>query len=132
MFLEFVVDGIPVSLQGKGWRRAAWKRRVAGQARATLAPGTAPLVVPAEISIAYFYVEDIVDVDNIVKPIQDALVGVAFDDDARVVEIRAVKRDQHGQYRLRRVPPALAAALRRADDFVYVAVDAADLREPVT
>jgi Holliday junction resolvase RusA-like endonuclease len=81
--LEVVVSGVPISLQSKSSRnRDAWKRRVSGAAR-TRRRETYELGFLDDRSLAvtiyYFPRESMVgDVDNIVKPIMDAMIGIAL------------------------------------------------------
>ena len=50
--------------------------------------GAAPVGVPVRISTTYYYEGDTPDVDNIIKPIQDALNGLIFVDDAQCRETK--------------------------------------------
>lgn len=62
------------------------------------------------------------DVDNIIKPISDALNQVAYVDDANVVDVHASKRDLNSPGQLVNPPPSVVAALAAGDDFVFVVV----------
>jgi crossover junction endodeoxyribonuclease RusA len=104
---------------------------VAAAAAAAWPAGRAPLVVPVRLQIAYFFVCGSLDVDNMIKPIQDALIGIAYDDDSRVVDVRAILRDQGGQYALANPSAALVAALGGGGDFIHVFVEEADLMTPL-
>lgn len=42
--------------------------------------------------VIYICHNDPIDVDNIIKPIQDSLVGIVFDDDVNVVDVSAHRR----------------------------------------
>ena len=72
--IEFNVSGEPVSLQAKGRSKNSWKAVVA-QASATGHPkGSSPFQSDVRAAIYYFSATPMVgDVDNIVKPILDAL-----------------------------------------------------------
>lgn len=77
------------------------------------------------LRIAYFYVyAPAGDLDNIVKPIQDALKGVAFVDDIQVVDLIASMRRKDVNDRIS-MTSALAAAFDGGSDFVYVAIESA-------
>ena len=86
--------------------------------------GESPLDIdPATLRIAYFYVgAPAADLDNIVKPIQDALVGVTFGDDIQVVDLIASMRLKTGNDRIP-MSPRMANAFRGNSDFVHVVVD---------
>lgn len=45
------------------------------------------------LQITYFYSDDKLDVDNIVKPIQDALNGLAYVDDGQITDLIVRKRN---------------------------------------
>lgn len=73
---EFIIKEAPLSDQTKkrqGLRQ--WKEAVRQAATAQLGTGAVPVTVPVRISITYFYEGRTPDVDNIIKPIQDALNG---------------------------------------------------------
>ena len=68
------------------------------------------------------------DLDNIVKPLQDALKGVAFGDDIQVVDLVASMRRKGESDRVP-MPALLASVFKGGSDFVYVAVDRASTIE---
>lgn len=125
---EFLVEGTPISLQSaNARRRQAWKDRIAEAARerqrATYELGFLE-TRPLSVTIYYFSgIERPVDIDNIVKPILDALVGIAYLDD-NVVERLVVRRLKRGE-----IPAAgsssavLANALLLPPPVVYVLVE---------
>ena len=81
------------------------------------------------LRIAYFYAyAPAADLDNIVKPLQDALKGIAFTDDIQVVDLIASMRGKDVADDVP-VTALLATAFRGGSDFVYVAVDRADAIE---
>jgi crossover junction endodeoxyribonuclease RusA len=75
------------------------------------------------MTLLYLYEEAALDADNIIKPIQDALVGVAFDDDSRVCDVRVLRRSLKSAFKLDGVTPILATAFDAAAEFVYVLVE---------
>lgn len=118
-------------MQARGKSRGRWRQAVAAAAAAAWPAGVAPLLIPVKLDIVYFYSHGTVDIDNIIKPIQDALIGIAYDDDSRVVEVRAVRRDLASNYVLSGPSAQLLAALVPGTDFVHISVEDADLQEPV-
>lgn len=94
---EFIVNGPPVSQQtrkrGKGNRLEDWKKTVRQEAEKywSSEQETAPGWVMLQIT--YFYDSDQMDVDNIVKPIQDAIKGLAYKDDKQVSDLLVRKRN---------------------------------------
>lgn len=125
---EFVVVGTPISLQARAAARSRWKARVAAAARVLLP--SPPLLTPdpVRVRVMYFFVSGDADLDNILKPIFDSLVGLVYVDDAQIIDISAVKRDLGGTYTVTGVSAALAAHLATSPgaDFVYVGLERAD------
>ncbi len=75
------------------------------------------------MTIIFFYFQDTdLDVDNIAKPILDALVGVVYDDDQSVVQLIARKTRLAPGLDIRDASAALAEGLDADMDFVYVRV----------
>ena len=124
---EFIVSGTPISAQGKPPSKTRWKAKVAAAASATLAADHALVADPVRVTIVYFYVSTDLDLDNIIKPILDALNGVIYIDDFQVANISAAKRDRSGTLILEGASPAIINHIgTTADeprDFVFVAVD---------
>jgi len=120
--LEFVVFGTPMSSQASSDAKRFWRERVSGEASvAAAAIQWAPLDVVA-LRVAYFYVDaPAADLDNIVKPIQDALKGIAYDDDIQVIDLIASMRPKIGTD-LIRMSAVLAAGFAGNSDFVYITV----------
>jgi crossover junction endodeoxyribonuclease RusA len=81
---EFTISGPPVSAQTRNCPRLQhWKQEVRAAAQARVPAGAQPTTDTVQVTITYYYEGDTPDVDNIIKPIQDALVGVVFVDEAR-------------------------------------------------
>jgi hypothetical protein len=75
------------------------------------------------LRVAYFYVnEAAADLDNIVKPIQDALQGLVYDDDEQVVDLVASMRRKQVDESLE-LTATLARGFLGGSDFIYVSVD---------
>ena len=75
---------------------------------------------PVCITLVYLYDEAALDVDNILKPIQDALVGLVFSDDSIVTDAISRRRQLGGTFDLSRVSPVLIEGFEYGDEFVYV------------
>ncbi len=75
------------------------------------------------VEIFYFFSQGgRIDLDNIAKPICDALKNLVYMDDSQIYELYLRKLDLEGNFRLRETPAVLAAALQKREDFVYIAV----------
>jgi hypothetical protein len=81
---------------------------------------------------AYLYDEAALDVDNILKPIQDALVGLAFLDDSLVTDVIIRRRHLRGTFDLTRASPVLVEGFEYGDEFVYVRIGDAPPQEQLT
>lgn len=93
-------------------------------AHACVPAGAIPVVEPVQIKITYYYEGDTPDVDNIIKPIQDALNGVVFDDDKRVENARCWKRALDGSYQIKGASKILLTAFGDGVQFVHIRVEA--------
>lgn len=93
--LEFHVPGTPVSLQGSSRSKERWKKVVEEAARKRRQDTVEIPFLDGRslaLTIYYFPSEPMVgDIDNIVKPIVDALKGVAYLDD-HVIERIVVQK----------------------------------------
>src|SRR5262245_47547236 len=119
--IEFVIRGTPVSLQAKGkGNLKAWKARVEQSARAAWPAGEPPLTGEVTIVITYFYRGRTPDVDNIVKPVQDALSSIVYDDDEQVTQLIVRKNPVTGRFDLTSASPQLVVELNRGQDFLLV------------
>jgi Holliday junction resolvase RusA-like endonuclease len=122
--IEFTFEGPPLSLQSKNkTRKRAYKQSVENAAKQVLAAGFVPLTQDLEIKITYYYEGDTPDIDNIIKPIQDALIGVVYVDDQQIADTRSRKRDINGSYRVRNVSACLLQAFGNGKDFIHVKIN---------
>ncbi len=126
--LEFIIPEVPRSGQSANARaREAWKGRVACRAAAhvrTLREFYFLDPRPLAVTILYFPFGAMRgDVDNIVKPILDGLIGILYPDD-RVIERVTVQKFEPGVIPiLRRVSPTLARAIGTAPPVLYIRLD---------
>jgi crossover junction endodeoxyribonuclease RusA len=128
---EFIVSGTPISSGASGQSRTRWKEAVSA-ASASVVPSKHALVADSvRVTIVYFYVRTDLDLDNILKPILDALNEVIYVDDSQVANIVAAKRDRTETLFLEGASPVimqqLAATANAPQDFVYVAVELVNL-----
>lgn len=120
---EFTIKGPPVSSQTRNRQRLqAWKQRVRTTAIAEMPAGFAPIVDDVVVTITYYYDGASPDVDNIIKPIQDALEGVVMEDDNQVVETKSRKKSINGSYQIRGASSVLLLAFAVGDDFLHIKV----------
>lgn len=117
---DFVVIGVPASSQGSSRRRASWKATVAAAARAAWPMEEPPLACDLQIQITFFHEDAPLDVDNMLKPIQDALIGIVYDDDKQITDTHGGRRNLNSAFRVRGVSPALASGFVGGEPFVHV------------
>lgn len=128
---DFPIPRRPVSLQTKNRRNLqAWKVFVQRQARMAWVAGRPPVSSCAlRCTIVYLCGSAPVDVDNIVKPIQDALVGLVFDDDIQVSDVDSHRRFLRDPIDATVLPFLLRAGIAGGKECVYVRIsDAQELR----
>ncbi len=79
------------------------------------------------LQITYFYDTGAIDVDNIIKPIQDAIIGLAYIDDDQVTDVLARKRNLSGNFKVKNMTVTLAEGFSRGNEFLHIIVaDAPD------
>ena len=121
MAFEFLIQKRPVSLQTKNRKNLqAWKAYVQAEAAKTWS-GT-PYSVDVELMLVYLYDSDPVDTDNIIKPIQDALVGLVYDDDYLVTDVQSHRRQLAGTFDVNKYPLLLVQGILSGKECVYVRV----------
>lgn len=121
---EFTIQGPPVSNQTRNRTRLQqWKLDVRAAAQARVIPGAVPAADAVQITITYYYEGDSPDVDNIIKPIQDALNGIVFVDDAQVAETKSRKRLLNGSYQIKGASGVLLQGFAAGVGFLHIRVE---------
>lgn len=121
---EFVIDGPPVSQQTRRRERYhAWKAEVRRTAAQSWPAGELPVSDPVMLTITYFYVESAMDVDNIPKPISDALIGLVYLDDSQINDVVCRRRDLTAGLRVLGPSRVLASGFELGREFLHVRVD---------
>lgn len=123
---EFIVDGPPVSQQtrkrSKGNRLEAWRNTVRQEAEKYWSSEQKTATGLVMLQITYFYDSDKMDVDNIVKPIQDAMKGLAYVDDNQVSDLLVRKRNLSNNFRIENMTSTLAEGFARGNEFLHIVV----------
>ncbi|QVI74225.1 RusA family crossover junction endodeoxyribonuclease [Pseudomonas syringae] len=128
---EFLIPQRPVSHQTKNKPNLqAWKAFVRGEAAKLWNSKAPPVSAPAlRFTIVYLSADAPADIDNIIKPIQDALVGLVFEDDFLVSDVDSHRRSLQEPIDVTNLPPLLQSGVIAGNECVYVRVsDAQDLR----
>ena len=74
------------------------------------------------VTITYFYEGASLDVDNIPKPILDALKGLIYSDDSQVSDLLCRKRDLRGDLRIYNPSAILLESLSTSEGLLHIAV----------
>lgn len=125
---EFIVEGPPVSLNARGQRKQKWKAKVSSAAKSAmqLDPKTQksyePVDIKVQLVIVNYYIQASPDVDNIIKPIQDALEGIVYHNDNQVFDTRCIKVQIDGNFRIKNPSPLLISGLQSQRDFLHIRV----------
>lgn len=118
---EFVIPRRPLSVQAKTRNLQAWKQYVNAEAAKTWTKSTI-IGEQVQLTLVYLYESNPVDTDNIIKPIQDALIGLVYDDDSRVSDVDSHRRPLNGTFDLTRQPALLIGAISSGKECVFVRV----------
>ncbi len=90
-----------------------------------------PFVGEVMVSITYFFEGASLDVDNVPKPILDALKGLVYTDDAQITDLVCRKRDRNRDLQFEDPSSVLVETLGRSEQFLHITVtDAMSLEVP--
>jgi len=129
MYFEFLIPKRPVSLQTKNRANLqAWKKYVYAEAKKTWV-GRIHTIGNIHITLIYLYDSDPVDTDNIIKPIQDALVGLVYNDDLLVTDVESHRRPLKDTFDITKFPVLLIKGITSGVECVYVRVRTAQSLE---
>ncbi|MCY2935116.1 MAG: RusA family crossover junction endodeoxyribonuclease [Planctomycetota bacterium] len=119
---EFLILRRPVSLQARNRANLqAWKSFVRDEANRTWVGQT---VQEGDLHLTLIYLcdESPPDTDNIIKPIQDALVGLVFEDDSLIADVESHRRFLDSTFDLTQLPPLVLVGIASQKVCVYVKV----------
>lgn len=121
MRFEIMIPRRPLSVGSTNKSRQRWKDQI--QKAARLEYYDEPLSDAAlRLTIVFFYTNNPVDVDNIIKPIQDALKGILYLDDRDIVDVHSYRRKCDEVISTDDWPPRLVDAYNLKSDCVYILV----------
>lgn len=122
MLFEFLIPRRPVSLQTKNRKNLqAWKNFVCAEAKKDWS-GVLHNSSDLHLTLVYLCDDDPVDVDNIIKPIQDALVGTIYDDDLLISDVESHRRSLTGVFDIAKYPSLLVNGILSGTECVYVRI----------
>lgn len=123
--IDFVVEGVPVSIQAKkrAKRKEAWISRIRAAAVAKLPQNHFAAEHPVEVTIFFFSDTEIGrDLDNVIKPILDALSGCVYIDDRQVEKLVIQRFERSRPIILKDPSETLAEAGEMEGPRVYIKV----------
>ena len=83
------------------------------------------------LTVTYFYDSVAMDLDNLPKPILDALKGLVYVDDDQVTDIVCRKRNRNSELRLENPSIFLGESFRRGNEFLYIVIGEAPDQEVI-
>ncbi|MFF8768961.1 RusA family crossover junction endodeoxyribonuclease [Kitasatospora sp. NPDC015120] len=119
---EFVVPGIPISVNAKGPGKKQWIATVREHATRNLPAEGFPIISDVAVSVVFFHVEDSLDVDNMLKRILDGIHPEVIADDSQVQDVSGSRRDISGTLSIRNPPAIILPHVIAGDPFVYVSI----------
>ena len=123
---EFVVEGPPVSQQTRRRRRVpAWKSVVHAGAAQRWPSEDPPVEQEITVEITHFFEGAPADVDNIAKPILDAIKGLVYVDDWQITDLVSRRRPLRGPYIADPVSAALGEGIALDKEFLHIRIVAA-------
>ncbi|MCA6526178.1 MAG: RusA family crossover junction endodeoxyribonuclease [Pseudanabaena sp.] len=123
---EMLIPKRPLSLQAKSHNLQAWKDYVYSRARNDWKSGTPYEKSGLRQTLVYLCDDSPADIDNIVKPIQDALVGVVYADDSLITDVDSHRRFITDGIDLTNLPRLLIRGAESGEECVYVSVSLAE------
>lgn len=94
--------------------------------------GAPPVAKPIQVTVVYFHdgPSTRIDIDTLLKPVQDALKGLVYVDDVWITDIRVRKTNLNGLFAVRGMSLIPGEGFSADKEFVYVRVEPApDHRE---
>jgi len=127
---EFVIDGPPVSQQTRRREKLRhWIDEVQMEAKNHWPTDDLAVSGLIMVKITYFYEDLSVDVDNIAKPILDALKALVFVDDDQVTDLLCRKRSLDETFRIENASAILTERLNKENEFLHIVVETAPDQE---
>ena len=124
---EFTVAGPPVSHQSRNRDLLeSWRQQVRTAARGHWGVNST-LRVPLRITVVYYHYGPSarIDVDNLLTPIQDALIDLVYEDDHWITDAMVRKTPASGPIVALGASMVLLEAFAAGREFVHVRIDSA-------
>lgn len=122
--VELLIAAVPLSLQASPTSREAWKELTRTVVNETINPGGWATESPVSVTILYFPDGPMTgDIDNIVKPILDALMPRIYVDDSQVQRVWVQKFERERSFQIEDPTAKLAGAIDTEPPVVYIRID---------
>lgn len=123
---ELLIPRRPVSHQTKSRENLQiWKDYVYGRAHSQWRG--IPLTQDGiRLTLVYLCDDSPADVDNIIKPIQDALIGIVLADDSQITDVDSHRRFINDPIDVTNLPPLLIEGIISGVECVYVRISLAN------
>jgi crossover junction endodeoxyribonuclease RusA len=122
--LEFQLEAVPLSLKASSTSRDAWKEQIRAAISEILDPSGWATESPVAVTIFYFPDGPMTgDIDNIVKPILDALMPRIYVNDSQVERVWVQKFESERSFQIDDPTVKLAAAIDTEPPVVYIRID---------
>jgi crossover junction endodeoxyribonuclease RusA len=121
---SFPVIGRPVSAQSSNHSKCQYKELVKAAAQSSV---NKTIEIPQKIKMEIDWFakgsQDRPDVDNIIKPIQDALKGIVFGDDCQVESITSRMHDANSVMHFSREPLFIVEPLKKGnEEYIFIRI----------
>jgi Holliday junction resolvase RusA-like endonuclease len=119
---EFLIPRRPVSLQGKSKGLNEWRQFVHSEAQKVWKGGIPIKDANLQLTLIYLCDDYPPDTDNIIKPIQDALKKLVYEDDRFVSDVECHRRFLSDPIDITNLPSLLQKGAIIGKECVYVKV----------
>ncbi len=127
VLFEMLIPKRPVSQQAKNPNNLkAWRDYIYGRARIEWMGGLPLMTSGLRLMLVYLCDDSPADIDNIIKPIQDALIGVVYRDDSLISDVDSHRRFLSDAIDVTNLPPLLVEGVTLGEECIYIRVSLAE------
>jgi hypothetical protein len=122
-YVEFVVPGVPISNQVPGANLSSWRAAIAAEARSRW--NSPPLLVELKAIVINFYagIRPTLDLDNMSKPILDAMENLVYAADRQIRQAELTHVHIRSPFVFVGASPLIVNAVQAGNQFVYVRIE---------
>ncbi|MCY3749061.1 MAG: RusA family crossover junction endodeoxyribonuclease [Chloroflexi bacterium] len=119
--MEVVIGRTPLSQQADRRHLRSWRREVQNVVGKEW-DAEPPFGGEVMVVITYFFKGEALDVDNMPKPILDALKGMVYADDDQITDLICRKRNRDRDLKFEDPSTLLLDSLGRSEQFLHITV----------